>query len=198
MKITFVTDYVCPFCIVGKAALKEAIKELNIDAVIETVPKELTIEPAPRVDTWNDEERKSHYQILFAPAKALGIDAKFPPYVVPRPYTRLAFEGHYFALEQGLDDAYDDTMYRAYFVDELDIGDLNVLADIAEKVGLNREEYIKALEDGRYSEKLKASNHYAKEELNVWSIPTLFIDGELVQFEEYTKEEAIEILKKYM
>ena len=62
-------------------------------------PFELTEEPKERVDTYHDETRKAHYQILKEPAGQLGLAMKLPPAVVPRPYTRLAFEGWYFAKE---------------------------------------------------------------------------------------------------
>ncbi len=196
MKLTFVTDYVCPFCIIGKAALKEAIKELHLDIEIETLPMELTVEPEPRVDTWNNQEKRSHYTILFSPAKELGIDAKFPPYVVPRPYTRLAWEGHFYAMEQGLSDAYDDAMYRAYFVDERDIGEINVIADVAEKVGLDRAGFIEAVESGAYTEMEKQAVDHARYELNVECVPTLIINGKKILFETYTKEDAMRIIEE--
>ena len=31
MKIVFVSDYVCPYCLVAKEAMMEAVKELGID-----------------------------------------------------------------------------------------------------------------------------------------------------------------------
>lgn len=198
MKIIFATDYVCPYCIVGKAALKAAIQEMNLQVEIETHPMELTLAPAEKVDTWNDEKRKENYKVLIKPAAELGIDAKFPPYVVPRPYTTKAFEGHWYALEQGLADVYDDAMYRAYFVEERDIGELDVLMDVARKVGLDPEEFRQVLEAGTYQEKEKEEDAYTKNVLDIHSVPTLVIDGERVQFEAYTKEEAMEILKRFL
>lgn len=195
LEIGFVTDYVCPYCLVGKEVLKAAIQELGIEAQILTLPMELTVEPAPRVDTWHDEVRKAHYQVLVEPAKKLGLDMKLPPNVVPRPYTRLAFEGHYFAEAAGLADTYDDAMYKAYFLDELDIENLNVLGDVAEKVGLDRSLYLEALESGKYSCPEKEACRYARETLGVKSIPSIFINGRRYQFTEYTKEEAIQMLK---
>ena len=123
MDILFVTDYVCPYCLVAKAALEAALRETGIEAVVRIQPLELTPEPKERVDTFHDQERRKHYQILVEPAKALGLDMKLPPAVCPRPYTRLAFEGMYYAREKGLDEKYSDLVYRAYFEQEQDIGE---------------------------------------------------------------------------
>ena len=91
LDILFVTDFVCPYCLVAKVALEEALRETGTEASIRIQPLELTQEPKQRVDTYHDEERKKRYQILVEPAKALGLDMKLPPAVCPRPYTRLAF-----------------------------------------------------------------------------------------------------------
>ncbi len=195
-EIVFVTDFVCPYCIVAKAALKEALKETGISAKIITQPYELTEEPNERVDTYHDEERKIRYRVLEEPSRQLGLDAKFPPAVSPRPYTRLAFEGFHFAQGQGCADAYSDLMYHAYFIDEKDIGDLDVLTQLAGSLGLNQSEFKEALVSGKYAAKEKEAVAYAKNELQVGCVPTLYIDGKQITLQEYTKEELIRLLQQ--
>lgn len=195
MEIIFVSDYVCPYCLVAKEAMKQAIKELKIGPAITWHPFELTREPAPRVDTYHDEERKSHYQILVEPAKKLGLDMKLPPRVVPRPYTRLAFEGFYFAWENGRKQAYNDRIYRAYFEEEQDIGDREVLKRLAAEVGLDPQRFDEALEYGIYTRQVEKDNRHAREELKVSHVPTIIIDGKEVAVNSYTKEEFMDILK---
>lgn len=194
LDILFVTDFVCPFCIVAKAALMEAIQETGIEAKIRLQPMELTEEPKERVDTYHDEVRKSHYTVLFEPAKALGLDAKFPPKVIPRPYTRLAWEGWFYAKEKGVGQEYSDLMYHSYFIDEKDIGDIEVLADLAARIGLDPMEYKKALADGTYYQAERDASSYSRSVLEVKGIPTFFINGKRVKMSAYTKEEAIQIL----
>nr|WP_300663148.1 DsbA family protein [uncultured Acetatifactor sp.] len=196
LDILFVTDYVCPYCLVAKVALEEALRETGMEAVIRIQPMELTPEPRERVDTCHDEVRKKHYQILVEPAKALGLDMKLPPAICPRPYTRLAFEGMFYAREKGLDEKYSDLVYRAYFEQEQDIGEMDVLCDIAEKAGLDREEFRRALTEGIYTEQVKKESAYSREELKVGGVPTIYINGASVSVEKYTKEEMAEILKE--
>lgn len=194
LNILFVTDYVCPYCLVAKEALKQALEETGIEAQILMQPLELTEEPKERVDTYHDETRKAHYQILVEPARQLGLDMKLPPAVVPRPYTRLAFEGWYFARKFGLEDAYSDRMYRAYFIDEKDIGDLEVLVSLAESIGLDPAEYRKALLAGTYSKEEKEDVAYSRNVLQVKGIPAIYINGQKAALQTYTKEEMIGIL----
>ena len=151
MEILFITDYVCPYCLVAKVALENALEATGIQANITYQPHELTPEPRERVDTWNDPRRRAGYKVLEEPCRKLDLPMKLPPHVIPRPYTRLAFEGWYFACGQGKGDAYADAMYRAYFMEELDIGDVKVLASIAARLGLDEGAFTAALENGTAS-----------------------------------------------
>ena len=196
LDILFVTDFVCPYCLVAKVALEEALKETGIEAEIRVQPLELTQEPRERVDTFHDEERKKRYQVLVEPAAALGLNMKLPPAVCPRPYTRLAFEGLFFAETKGLENTYADLVYRTYFEEELDIGDLDILCRIARKAGLDAGEFRKALTDGIYTEQVKQAVDYSRNELQVSGIPSIFLNGERITVEKYTKDEMIQILQE--
>ena len=130
------------------------------------------------------------------PAKALGLDMKMPPAVCPRPYTRLAFEGLFFAKKEGLAEGYSDLVYRAYFEKEQDIGDLEVLCAIAKEAGLDAAAYRQALEDGTYRRQEEEAADYSGEVLKVTGVPTIYIDGRQIAIEHYTKEEMVQILKE--
>lgn len=196
LDILFVTDFVCPYCLVAKVALEEALKETGIEARIRIQPLELTPESRERVDVCHDEARKKRYQILVEPAKALGLDMKLPPAVCPRPYTRLAFEGMFFAREEGEEARYSDLTYRAYFEEEQDIGELDVLCRIADRAGLDTGRFRQALEAGTYTEQVREAVAYSRNELKVTGVPSIYLNGESISVETYTKEEMIEILQE--
>ncbi|MGN0157706.1 MAG: DsbA family protein [Brotaphodocola sp.] len=192
--ILFVTDFVCPYCIVAEEALRQALNELHMEAQIRFWPMELTEEPNERVDTYHDPVRREHYKVLDEPVRQLGLDVKFPPKVIPRPYTRLAWEGWHYAKEKGMGDIYANRMYHAYFTEQLDIGDMEVLVKLAEELGLDAKEYRRVLEDGIYQKMEKEATSYSRNELQIKSIPTIFFDGEQVKLKEYTKEELMRLL----
>ena len=196
MEILFVTDFVCPYCIIAKEALRQALAETGVRAKIRIQPYELTPEPGKQVDTYHDEKRKERYQALLEPAAELGLDVKFPPAVVPRPYTRLAFEGWHYAEEKGVGDAYADSVYRAYFIDQQDIGQISVLTALAEHVGLEPQAFAEALTEGRYTQAQKEAIAYSQEVLRVEYVPTISIDGEQITFEPYQKENWVKFFRE--
>ncbi|MBE6923009.1 MAG: hypothetical protein E7465_07505 [Ruminococcaceae bacterium] len=195
MEILFVTDFVCPYCLVAKEALMLALKETGIEAEIILQPFELTPEDRPRVDTWNDQRRREGYKRLVAPCEKLGMPMKLPPHVVPRPYTRLAFEGWFFAEARGKGDAYADAAYKAYFYDEQDIGEIPVLAALAEKVGLNPEEFTAALEAGTYRKQEQEAVAFSRDALKVRGVPAIYLNGKKITLNELSVEEFVSLLK---
>lgn len=65
------------------------------------------------------------------------------PRVSPQPHTHLAFEGFQYAKEQGKGNAYNHRMFKAFFQEELDIGQVDVLVKLAGEIGLNEAEYAR-------------------------------------------------------
>ena len=201
LSIRFITDYVCPYCVAAKKPLLEAIEEIKAtnheEIEILWHPMELTEEPAPRIDTYHDEERKQRWAKTLVPiCKELGIEMKLPPHVIPRPYTRLAWEGFYFAKEHGVSDAYSDRLYEAYFMDELDIGDPNVLISLAKELGLDTHQFEQALVNGIYTATVKENVRHAKEILKVTSVPTIYIGEQKIDGAIYSKEEFKKLILK--
>lgn len=194
MEILFISDYVCPYCLVAKEALRRALRKAGIEAHITDQPYELTPEPKERVDTYHDQRRRANYQILVEPCRQLGLPMKLPPKVILRPYTRLAFEGWYYACDHGRGEEYNDLVYRAYFVEEQDIGSLDILVSLAEQVGLDGADFKLALEEGRYTEKERQAVTYAREVLKPQGVPTLYFDGQKISLSDYTEAEMLRAL----
>ena len=194
MEILFISDYVCPYCLVAKEALHRALKKLGVEAHIAYQPHELTMEPKERVDTYHDQRRRANYQILVEPCRQLELPMKLPPKVIPRPYTRLAFEGWFYACGQGKGDEYNDAVYRAYFLDEQDIGEISVLASIAAQVGLDPADFTDALEQGRYTEKERQAVEYTRTVLKPKGVPTIYVDGKQLNLSDYTEAEMLAAL----
>lgn len=196
MQITFISDYVCPYCLVAKEALKQALAETGISAEITWQPYELTPEPRERVDTWHDQARRARYRILEEPCARLGLEMKLPPRVIPRPYTRLAFEGWFYACRKGRGEAYNDLVYRAYFTEEQDIGSPEVLTELARRAGLDGADFAAALARGDDTQREREAVVYTREVLRPRGVPTIYLNGEEITLREYTKEEMIRLLQE--
>jgi predicted DsbA family dithiol-disulfide isomerase len=70
--------------------------------------------------------------------------------------SRYALEGAKFAEEKGLGDTYHEAMFKAHFIDDRDFGDLDILADLAAEAGLDRAEFLAAIESGAYAAQVDA------------------------------------------
>lgn len=169
-EITVVSDFVCPYCY-WLEALMERLPE---HPAVRYAPYQLTRRGQEPVDVAADPERRARYAQTLAPAcAALGVDMHLPPRVSPRPYTDLAFQGWYFAREQGAGDRFYEWVFRAYFQEERDIGDVEVLCTLAQDVGLDAAALRRALEDGIYAQAVERDTDATAEGLEIRMVPTL-------------------------
>lgn len=169
------SDFVCPYCYVLETMIGQIRQEVG-GIEIEYLPFELTEPPKPRVDTYNDPERRTRYAQELEPlCQRVGLKMCLPPNVVPRPYTRAAFQGLYFARAQGLEEAYCHRIFRAYFEEERDIGELEELLSLAAEAGLDPEALRASLESGQWAEEEQEAVRHAKQDLQVHVVPTVFL-----------------------
>lgn len=59
--------------------------------------------------------------------------------------SRLALEGARFAEDHGMIEAYNDAMFKALWVENRDISDLEVLVQVAEAIGLDNQAFRECL-----------------------------------------------------
>lgn len=75
--------------------------------------------------------------------------------------TRPAHEGAKYAEANGAGDAYHWAVFKAYFEDGRDLGDIDVLVDIASDIGLDAEAFREAVESNRYRDEVLAEEQWA-------------------------------------
>lgn len=197
LSIRFVTDYVCPYCIAAKTPLMRAAQKRGIP--IEWMPFELTTTDKPPVDTWNDPVRREKWATTLIPfCEQQGMSFHFPPHVIPRPYTNLAFMGWYYACEHGKGEEYNNRMYQLYFAEEKNIGDIKVLSAEAAALGMDAADFEQAVLSGRYSERLAEANRYARETLGVTHVPTVWIGETQVLNALMSEEEYGELIDQLL
>jgi predicted DsbA family dithiol-disulfide isomerase len=71
-------------------------------------------------------------------------------------YSRSALSGAKVAEAQGKGTEYHDAVFRAYWQRANNIGDVEVLVEIAQSIGVERESFLAALQDERYSAQVDA------------------------------------------
>ena len=107
------------------------------------------------------------------------MDAESLPYA-ERTHTynsRLAQELAKWADSQPGFEAIHPTLYRAYFVHGKNIGDVSVLVDLAESVGLPAKEARDLLEERRFSEAVD-EDWWKARQYSVSGVPTFVSDGQ--------------------
>ncbi|MEU9674906.1 MULTISPECIES: DsbA family oxidoreductase [Streptomyces] len=173
VKIKIWSDYVCPFCMLAEGPVEEAIKDVGVDVEVEWMPFELRAHPQPTLRPEDAYLPAVWERSVYPMARRLGVDITLPS-VSPQPYTALAFEGYQYAAEHGLGDAYNQRMFRAFFQEDQDLGEVGVLAALAVEVGLDEAGFRAALADGTYRARHQEALREAAAH-QVRSVPTLLV-----------------------
>ena len=113
-----------------------------------------------------------------------------PPLVTPN--TMYALEATEFAQRQGKFMEFHHAAYRAYWEDRKDLGQLEVLAEVAGSVGLDGAELIRCLETHEYSN-LVMQQYQEALQYGIRGIPT-FVVGNLL----FTGAHPYDIFKSAM
>jgi len=158
LTIEVVSDFVCPWCYVGKRRLDKALSERpDLPVTVRWLPFQLSPD-MPR----EGRNRLQHYQQIFGEQRAAtiistmrdtgleeGIEFGDDPQSMS-PNTLSAHTLMYWAQQDGGVDTHDlaERLFAAHHVRCDDIGDLQVLAEIAATVGLSGAEVSTRLQAG--------------------------------------------------
>jgi predicted DsbA family dithiol-disulfide isomerase len=138
------------------------------------MPFELHPAPTPTRKPEDNYLQTAWKQRIYPMAEKLGVYMKLPT-VSPYPYTNLAFQGLEFAKDHRKSDEYNGAVFRAFFQQSRDIGRIGVLADLAKEVGLDREQFRGALEQGAYRDRVQQLLQTAYGRVRVTAVPTMII-----------------------
>ena len=142
------------------------------------MPFELRPSPARRLRPEDDYLQSAWTGSVYPLAKQMGV-AMVLPRISPQPYSHLAFEGYQHALEHGKANAYNFRVFEAFFQEEKDIGETEVLSQLAADIGLDPDSFQKDLDARKYREVHQQALHHAYHEARISAVPTFHI-GELV------------------
>ena len=154
------SDYIWPFCYIGKGIVDQLKKEYAIND--KWVSFELHPETPPAgmllSERFKGYNLSSFYDQLRARGKEVGV--VFSDLTVLS-NSRLALMASEYARDLGRYDLFHQNIFHAYFTEGLDIGNLKVIANIAKKSGLDEKETLSAVRDGRYASRLNETRKEA-------------------------------------
>lgn len=182
--VVMIADYVCPFCYLGRQSLEQYRRDREDPLAVEWHPYDLRSQkrnPDDTIDHSVDdgkddayyEQAKQNvrrlaekYDVEMAQDLAVEVDS-FPAQVASYHVQRTDPETW---------RAFDAALYDALWVDGRDIGDRDVLADIAADVGLDPTEVRAVVDDDAARQELREAFRDARR-AGVRGVPT-FVYGE--------------------
>lgn len=188
IRLDIFSDPVCPWCLIGKANLDRALAaHPNHPFVIEWHPFQLNPDmPADGVDKRSylaarfggEAKLDEIHNRLRAMAQKAGV-AMDPDKAERLPNTLNAHRMIHWAGLEGKQSAMVSALFRAYWRDGRDIGDVEELCDIAEEVGLDPLAIARLLATDADASDLLARDQDARKK-GVTAVPTFLIAQQYV------------------
>ena len=168
MKITYWSDYACPYCYIGEARLKKAIADIPELKDVEIEMKAFQLDPSAGEHAAGDTQtRFAHkYGISMQEAGetiehisqmgiAEGLDFKYATTLFTNTMdahrlTKLAQSKNDPELAEKIIEA----LFKAYFTDNKELADKELLQKIGEDAGLDAEEVKEVLSSDKYKDEV--------------------------------------------
>ena len=181
LRIDIVSDVVCPWCAIGYSQLAEALKQTNTPHEIHWHPFELNPNTPHEGRNYREhimekygttaEDIKESRARMTAAGEEAGFNFQFTDDF--RTYN--TFNAHqllHWADQQGRMHELKQALFVAHFVDNQNISDYSVLADVAADVGLDRSEALAVLKDQRFAAAVEKEKQHWQQQ-GIQSVPSM-------------------------
>ncbi len=183
------SDVVCPWCYIGKRRFERALKELDGEFEIDLSYRPYQLDPTASLGKAEP--------VFSAYAKKFGGEDQAHK-IIERVTSAAAEDGIEFRLDRALrcntllahrliwfaeqadslvsQEATKERLLHAYFIDGLNIGDPEVLAECAAEVGFDRDQVLSFLDSDRGRAEVMEQISQAAE-MGVTAVPTYVVEG---------------------
>lgn len=169
IRIDIVSDVVCPWCIIGYKQLERALDRTGTAAEVHWHPFELNPGMAPdgenlrehlaaKYGTTAESSRAARTRLT-----ALGAELGFTFNYADDMRMYNTFRAHqllHWAGAQGHQHRLKMALFGSFFTERRDLNDPQVLADAAARVGLDRDEALAVLADGRFADAVREEERF--------------------------------------
>lgn len=206
MKIEVWSDYVCPFCYIGKRRLEEAIEQANLTDQVELVYKAYELDPNTVADSDESmvEVLAKKYNTSLEEAKAMTDNVALQAETVGLAYDfekmnpANTFQAHRLAKlaeESNVGEEMTERLLKAYFIEGQKIGTVDTLVTLAEEVGLDKVQVQDVLASEKYIEDVKKDIAEAGQ-IGVQGVPFFVIDRKYAISGAQTTDTFVDALQK--
>lgn len=181
MKIEIWTDFVCPFCYIGKRRLERALEQFphkkyvtieyrsyQLDPTAKHIPGKSFYETFSALKGIPLEDVKQMNEQVALQAKIIGLDYRFDS----MQYTN-TFDAHrllHFANREEKGKELTERLLYAYFTESALLSDINTLIRLAIEVGLDEDETRKVLNSKKFTQKVNEDIAVAQQ-IGVQGVP---------------------------
>src|SRR5699024_8545990 len=182
MKIEVWSDFVCPFCYIGKRRLEEALEQFPHKENVEVIFRSYELDPnTPKnVNMTVNEALAEKYGMTTEKAKemsagvaeqaaSVGLDFHFEQMINAN-----TFDAHrlaHYGAEKGVGLQLTEALLKANFTETKNLNSHEVLSEIAKEVGLDAQEVLSVLQDEKkYANTVKRDQMIAQQ-MGVRGVP---------------------------
>jgi predicted DsbA family dithiol-disulfide isomerase len=184
MYVDIVSDTVCPWCFIGKRRFEKALAlsgrndimvawrpfQLNPDMPAEGMEREAYL----TAKFGNGGRVQQIYGAITETGRDEGIEFHFDK-IKRMPNTLASHRLVRLGAKQGQQDAVVENLFRSFFVDGRDVGDKDVLIDIAVESGIEREAAVAYMAGAEDRDEIVSSDLYARR-LGINGVPCFIVN----------------------
>jgi predicted DsbA family dithiol-disulfide isomerase len=186
MKVEIWSDVMCPFCYIGKRHFEKAVAALPFKNDIEVEWKSFQLNPTyhnvdnedlytylARSKGMSVAQAKQLTQQVVSMAANVGLQLDFEKNIPAN-----SFDAHrllHFAKSKGKQDAAEEALFSAHFMDGKDIAAAEVLIGIAEALELDEAEFKSVLSSDDFAEAVNYDSYESKQ-LGISGVPYFIFD----------------------
>jgi predicted DsbA family dithiol-disulfide isomerase len=163
MKVEIWSDIMCPFCYIGKRRFEKALSQFPGADNVEIEWKSFQLNPEMKTDTnkninqylaeiknWSLNQAQEMNDRVALMAKDEGLHYDFNKAIVANSFDAHRLIQYAKTLKKG--DEAEERLFKAYFTEGKNISDRSVLIDLAEDIGLNKNEAEDVLKNDKFTE----------------------------------------------
>ncbi|UCD57394.1 MAG: DsbA family oxidoreductase [Candidatus Hydrogenedentota bacterium] len=176
--MTLFSDYICPFCFIGKRRVERLVEELPIEPFWKGFEIHPEVPPGGIPITRFMPEMISNLEVRVRMlADEIGLEIRMPAKLSN---SRMALLGGEFAREADRFHEYHEAVFSAYFQQGKDIGDAEILVEIVDGIGIDGSAFREAIVNEKHAGTLAASLREAHS-LGLTAVPSfVFADGRVI------------------